>query len=117
MSALDLADRHCQLYPSGTKAFDDEQIKSYFCFLAQGWKVESAPDRLIRVWDCQDFSESFQLCSKVYLLAQEQNHHPRLTLSFKQFQLEIWTHSVNGLQESDFIFAAKLDRILTNVVD
>ena len=42
-------------------------------------------------------------------MAEEQNHHPGIHLSWGKVRVDIWTHEVNGLTESDFVFAAKCD--------
>lgn len=111
MNKTELANKTCQLYPAGTMAFDEQAINSYLPFLEAGWTILSGPSRLQRTFKTRHFQQTFHMASKVYQLSEEQNHHPRLTLSYSQFEVEIWTHSVKGLQESDFIFAAKLDRI------
>jgi len=43
-------------------------------------------------------------------VAEEQNHHPDLYLAWGKVRVEIWTHKINGLTESDCIFAAKADQ-------
>jgi len=45
-------------------------------------------------------------------IAEEQNHHPDLHLSWGKVVAEIWTHKIDGLTESDFVFAAKADQAL-----
>ena len=48
--------------------------------------------------------------NRIGAIAEEQNHHPDLVLAWGRVGVEIWTHKINGLTESDFIFAAKCDR-------
>ncbi|MEZ7853240.1 MAG: 4a-hydroxytetrahydrobiopterin dehydratase, partial [SAR324 cluster bacterium] len=45
-------------------------------------------------------------------LAENQNHHPDIYLAWGKTKLSIWTHKIDGLTESDFIFAAKADQEL-----
>ncbi len=44
-------------------------------------------------------------------MAEEQRHHPDILLAWGKARVEIWTHKIDGLTESDFVFAAKCDRI------
>jgi 4a-hydroxytetrahydrobiopterin dehydratase len=110
----DLYLKECQLYPPGTLAFEQSQIDLYLPSISSKWIVLSHPRRLQRRFVCRNYQQVFDYCTKTYLLAQEQNHHPKLQLTYRMFEIEIWTHSVSGLQESDFIFAAKIDRMLND---
>ena len=49
--------------------------------------------------------------NKVGALAEEQGHHPDIVLTWGMVEITLWTHAVNGLTESDFILAAKIDRL------
>jgi 4a-hydroxytetrahydrobiopterin dehydratase len=44
-------------------------------------------------------------------LAESQGHHPDILLAWGRVKLDIWTHKVDGLTESDFVLAAKADRL------
>jgi len=45
-------------------------------------------------------------------VAEEQGHHPEITVGWGHAKVEIWTHKIDGLTESDFILAAKFDRLV-----
>ena len=47
-------------------------------------------------------------------MAEEQNHHPDILLTWGKVRVTIWTHKIDGLTESDFVFAAKADSPLTS---
>jgi 4a-hydroxytetrahydrobiopterin dehydratase len=49
--------------------------------------------------------------NKVGELAEEQGHHPDIYFGWGRVEVTVWTHKINGLTESDFIFAAKVDRL------
>ena len=53
-----------------------------------------------------------QLALQIGKLADEQWHHPELTVGYGHLDIEIWTHKINALVESDFIFAAKVDKLI-----
>ena len=58
-----------------------------------------------------DFAEAFAFMTRVGLVAQEQGHHPDILLSWGKAEVTLWTHKIDGLTESDFIMAAKIDRL------
>jgi len=45
-------------------------------------------------------------------LAEQQGHHPDILLAWGKAEITLWTHKINGLTESDFIMAAKIDQLL-----
>ncbi len=44
-------------------------------------------------------------------LTEEQGHHPDILLAWGKAEITLWTHKIDGLTESDFIMAAKIDRL------
>jgi 4a-hydroxytetrahydrobiopterin dehydratase len=44
-------------------------------------------------------------------LADKVDHHPDLHVSWGELKVDIWTHKINGLTESDFVLAAKIDAL------
>jgi 4a-hydroxytetrahydrobiopterin dehydratase len=57
-----------------------------------------------------DFTTALEFVNKVGAIAEEQGHHPDLFLAWGKVAVKIWTHKIDGLTESDFILAAKIDR-------
>ena len=58
-----------------------------------------------------DFQKTLDFVNRVGAVAEEQGHHPDILLTWGKAEVTLWTHKVNGLTESDFIMAAKIDRI------
>jgi pterin-4a-carbinolamine dehydratase len=58
----------------------------------------------------KDFAEALAFVNKVGAVAEEEGHHPDLLLAWGKCKVELWTHKINGLTESDFYMAAKADR-------
>lgn len=58
-----------------------------------------------------DFVTALAFVNRVGNLAEEQNHHPDLMLSWGRAMVRIWTHKIDGLTESDFVFAAKAEKM------
>lgn len=68
-------------------------------------------DPLIREFICKDFREAMTLVNRVADLAEAEQHHPDIEISYNKVRLKLSTHSIGGLSRNDFILAAKIDRI------
>ena len=66
---------------------------------------------LTRAFTFPDFLKALDFVNRVGAVAEEQGHHPDILLTWGKAEVTLWTHKVNGLTESDFIMAAKIDRI------
>ena len=58
----------------------------------------------------KNFQEALDFTNKVGAIAEAQNHHPDILLAWGKVKVTIWTHKINGLTESDFVFAAKCEQ-------
>lgn len=65
---------------------------------------------LERTYKFRNFRQAIALANKVAEIAEAENHHPDLYIAWGQCRVEVWTHKIEGLTESDFFFAAKADR-------
>src|SRR3989441_12013334 len=74
------------------------------------WNVVNEP-HLVRAYKFPDFRSALAFVNKVGQLAEEQGHHPDILLGWGKVEITTWTHAVDGLTESDFILAAKIDRL------
>lgn len=74
------------------------------------WKVVDG-HHITKVFKFPDFLQALAFVNKVGAVAQAQGHHPDILLSWGKAEITTWTHSINGLTESDFILAAKIDRL------
>jgi 4a-hydroxytetrahydrobiopterin dehydratase len=75
-----------------------------------GWNVIQE-HHLAKTLTFPDFREALKFVNRVGELAEEQGHHPDLLLAWGKVEITIWTHKINGLTESDFILAAKIDQL------
>lgn len=64
-----------------------------------------------RVFKFPDFQQALAFVNRVGAVAEQQGHHPDILLTWGKAEITLWTHSVNGLTESDFIIAAKIDQL------
>jgi 4a-hydroxytetrahydrobiopterin dehydratase len=66
---------------------------------------------LTRTFKFPDFKSALDFVNRVGAIAEEQGHHPDILLSWGKAEITLWTHAVDGLTESDFIVAAKIDKL------
>lgn len=75
-----------------------------------GWKVVDE-HHLEKEWRFSDFRSALAFTNQVGELAEAQGHHPDILLRWGAVKITVWTHKVSGLTESDFVLAAKIDRL------
>lgn len=78
-----------------------------------GWDFDIEANKIIREFKFKDFAKALAFVNKVGEVAEDEGHHPDIKLSYGKVLIEIWTHSINGLSENDFILASKINK-LTN---
>lgn len=78
--------------------------------LGPGWKV-AGEHHLERELTFPDFASGLAFVNRVGALAEEEGHHPDLFLAWGRVGITIYTHKIDGLTRSDFILAAKIDRL------
>jgi 4a-hydroxytetrahydrobiopterin dehydratase len=109
--AESLADKTCVPCKGGVPPLDAEAIEFLLAQL-DGWGVVDGR-KLTKSYRFADFAAALAFVDRVGAIAEEQGHHPDVYLAWGKVTLEVWTHKINGLTESDFIFAAKCDRTRT----
>lgn len=71
--------------------------------------------RLEKVYKFRDFAGALDFGTKVGLAADEEGHHPRITVEWGRVGVDWWTHKIRGLHRNDFIMAAKTDSLYDEV--
>ena len=112
MTETKLSEKKCIPCQGGVPILGPEAVAKYARQINSYWKVTHESKRLFLSVKTKDFSEAMRIANKVGLMADDQWHHPELTVGFGHLDIEVWTHKIDGLVESDFIFAAKVDSIL-----
>jgi len=104
-----LADKTCVSCHGGVPPLTPAEIAALLPHVP-GWDVVDN-HHLVRSYKFANFRQALDFVNHVGAIADEQNHHPDVYLAWGKVRIEVWTHKINGLTESDFIFAAKVDRI------
>jgi 4a-hydroxytetrahydrobiopterin dehydratase len=106
---MGLADQQCIPCRGGVPPLAGSRVTALLKELGGGWKVNTA-GHLERAYDFKDFKAALEFANAVGEIAEEQGHHPDLYVRWGQCRVEIWTHKISGLTESDFYLAAKISR-------
>ena len=104
-----LADQTCVPCKGGVPPLTPAEIAPLKAQLDDTWEVPN-DKRLVRTYRVKNFAEALALANRVGAIAEEQGHHPDLLVRWGALRVEVWTHKIDGLTESDFYFAAKCDR-------
>ena len=109
----DLAEKKCIPCKGNMPAFDINEIHKYLKKV-DGWDVKSNDEKnyyLEKDFKFSNFLESQRFINKVGDIAEREGHHPDIVFGWGYAKIKIFTHAIKGLAESDFILAAKLDKI------
>ena len=104
----ELANKKCRPCEKGTSPLKAEALVNFQRQLGDGWKVVDE-HHLEKEFRFKDFREALDFTNRIGAIAEQEGHHPDIFLSWGKVKLELWTHSVGGLSENDFILAAKAD--------
>lgn len=75
-----------------------------------GWQVVEE-HHLTKTYAFSNFVDALAWVNRLGEVAEKEGHHPDIYLSWGKVRVEIWTHKIDGLTESDFVLAAKADAL------
>ncbi len=106
----DLADKVCIPCRGGVPPLEGEALEKLAAELGGGWQIVDG-QRLEKEYRFSNFAEALECTNALGALAEEVDHHPDLHLSWGRVKVVIFTHKIGGLNEADFVWAAKADRL------
>ena len=111
MAVSELAKKQCVPCKGGTPPLAGKDLERLLGQLGNQWRAVDG-HHLEREYKFPNFVDALAFTNRVGDIAETQGHHPDIYLSWGKVRLTIWTHSINGLTESDFILGAKADAAL-----
>lgn len=105
----ELANKNCVPCRGGVPPLKGQELAS-FQKQVQGWTVVDE-HHIVKAFKFPDFRRALEFVNRVGELAEQQGHHPDIFLAWGKVEVTLWTHAIEGLTESDFIMAAKIDRL------
>ena len=109
----ELYKKKCVACDGNTIPFDTSEIHKYLKKI-DGWEVKNDNSDnyyLLKQFKFENFLESQKFINAVSKIAEEEGHHPDISFGWGYAKIKIFTHAIKGLAESDFILAAKIDKI------
>ena len=106
---MSLAEKHCVPCRGGVPALQGKELEKLKSQIT-GWQVVDG-HHLLKTYTFPDFRTALDFVNKAGEIAESEGHHPDMLLSWGKVEVKTWTHKIDGLTESDFILAAKLDHI------
>ena len=107
------AQKKCTPCLPGTPPMKVEKARELLAQLP-GWEIVMDGRAIKRRVACANFMKALALAGKLAPIAEAEGHHPDLMLGWGYLEMVLWTHSIAGLHENDFIMAAKFDEVLNN---
>ena len=106
----ELAQKHCVPCQGGIPPLKGEEIRELHRQLEGDWNVIDE-HHLEKEFSFDDFASALEFTNRVGAIAETEGHHPDIHLAWGKVRVTIWTHKIDGLTESDFILAAKIEEI------
>jgi len=105
----ELAKKECVPCKGGVPPLKGQEIADLLGQI-DGWEAVGE-HHVTRTYAFKDFVSALDFVNKIGNIAEQQGHHPDIFLAWGKVRVEIWTHKIDGLTESDFILAAKCDAV------
>ena len=104
-----LADRNCIPCQGGVPALKGKELVQLLSEL-DGWDIVDE-HHLTKTYRFANFVDALAWVNRLGEVAEKEGHHPDIYLAWGKVRVEIWTHKIDGLTESDFVLAAKADAL------
>jgi 4a-hydroxytetrahydrobiopterin dehydratase len=105
-----LAQKHCVPCRGGVPPLKGAELADLQARLGHGWNVVEE-HHLDKTFEFPDFKSALDFTNKVGEVAESEGHHPDIHLAWGKARVTLWTHKIDGLTESDFVMAAKIEGV------
>lgn len=109
--AGELAKKKCAPCEGGVPPLTRDEAQELLKQLKPEWMLIDGGRILANTYTFRDFVETMAFVNEIAAIAEEEQHHPDLTVSYNTLGVELMTHAIDGLSENDFIVAAKIDEL------
>jgi 4a-hydroxytetrahydrobiopterin dehydratase len=106
----DLLKKKCEACEGGVDPLTKQEAESYMAEVP-GWVLAEDGKMISKKFQFRDFVKAMAFVEGVADIAEMEGHHPDIHISYNKVTLELYTHSIKGLSENDFIVAAKVEQI------
>ncbi|MCC7500304.1 4a-hydroxytetrahydrobiopterin dehydratase [Candidatus Nomurabacteria bacterium] len=107
----ELRKKKCVPCEGGVPPLTPAQAEGLMAELNDDWMLVDGAHLLVREFRFKDFADAMAFANKIAVVAEEEGHHPDLSIGWGSVGVELSTHAIGGLSENDFILAAKIDAL------
>ena len=107
---MSLIDKKCVPCRGGVPPLTTEETQKYLKELKIEWQVTDNK-KISREFKFKSFREAMDFVNKVAEVAEKEDHHPDMKISYRKVVMELTTHAIGGLSENDFIMARKIEEL------
>lgn len=108
MTIFKFKDLKCSSCSSTTPKLENKEIKKNLKYLIN-WSVNDEGKMIFKNFKFKNFKKALEFVNSVSQIAEEESHHPDLSLGWGYCLVMIHTHAIKGLSKNDFILASKID--------
>ncbi len=106
----ELARQTCKACEGGIPPLTGERLDEFIGQISNEWKLINQK-KIRRTFTFDNFVDAMEFANRVGDIAEAEQHHPDLHISWGKVVVELWTHKIDGLFDNDFILAAKIDTL------
>ena len=106
----ELGQMKCVPCQGGVLPLQGQALKDLLARLGGSWRLVRE-HHLEKEYRFASFAENIAFVNRVAQVAEAEGHHPEMHVGFRTLRMEVWTHKIDGLTESDFVLAAKADAV------
>jgi 4a-hydroxytetrahydrobiopterin dehydratase len=108
---MELTQKHCVPCEGDTPPFTTEQEDDYIKKVSSWTLHREGIHKLKKRFSFKNFKEAIAFVNRVAEVAEEEGHHPDICIVYNKVECELFTHTVGGLTENDFIMTSKIDKL------
>lgn len=109
--SCNLSDKHCVPCEGGVDPLTSEQVQKYLEDLSD-WNSNDDHTIITKTFMFKGYYKTIAFVNAIAWIAQAENHHPDLEVSYNKCIVHFSTHAINGLSENDFICATKVENLI-----
>jgi 4a-hydroxytetrahydrobiopterin dehydratase len=103
-----LTNKKCKPCEGGVSPMSEAEINTMLASLSD-WQYQNG--KLTKSWVLKNHYQAISFVNAIAWISHQENHHPYITVGYKDVKVEYWTHAIDGISENDFICAAKVDQL------
>lgn len=108
--------KHCKASTSSTPVLSPSECKELLSQIDPAWMLSDSSNQITRTFKFNDYYQTIAFVNVIAWIANQQDHHPELNVSYNRCRIVYSTHAIGGLSENDFICAAKIDALHDGII-